>query len=113
MKRASTETLLVSELQRLLQNEVKSSLQDFFQGTLTEASGQSSPTGNNSMNSLNIVINNNANTAVSVNETTGMLNQRQLEINIDQMVANALVDGRQTSGVLRSLFGIAPNLIGR
>jgi hypothetical protein len=37
----------------------------------------------------------------------------QMEITIDQMVAETLMHGRQTSGVLRALFGLVPMLIGR
>lgn len=43
----------------------------------------------------------------------GAFDRRQLEISIDQMVASSLVHGRQTSGVLRALFGLVPSLIGR
>ncbi len=43
----------------------------------------------------------------------GVLDQRHMEATIDQMVAASLVGGRQTSGVLRALFGLVPSLIGR
>jgi hypothetical protein len=38
---------------------------------------------------------------------------KQMETSIDQMVAECLMHGRQTSSVLRALFGIIPSLIGR
>ena len=50
---------------------------------------------------------------VTAAETTDSFDQKTLEITIDQMVANSLLRGRQTSGVLRTLFGIVPSLIGR
>jgi hypothetical protein len=37
----------------------------------------------------------------------------QMEASIDQMVAESLMHGRQTSSVLRALFGLVPILIGR
>jgi len=43
----------------------------------------------------------------------GYFDQKQMEITIDQMVASSLMHGRQTSGVLRLLFGLVPSLIGR
>jgi hypothetical protein len=36
-----------------------------------------------------------------------------MELRIDGMVASSLMHGRQTSGVLRVLFGLVPGLIGR
>jgi hypothetical protein len=46
-------------------------------------------------------------------EMGGFFDYKQMEITIDQMVAESLMHGRQTSGVLRALFGIIPSLIGR
>lgn len=45
--------------------------------------------------------------------TKSIFDQRRLEASIDQLVASSLVNGRQTSGVLRLLFGLVPSLIGR
>jgi hypothetical protein len=42
-----------------------------------------------------------------------IFDNRQMEVMIDQMVAESLMYGRQTTGILRSLFGIIPSLIGR
>jgi hypothetical protein len=39
--------------------------------------------------------------------------RKKLEQTIDQMVASSLVHGRETSAVLRLLFGLVPTLIGR
>jgi hypothetical protein len=41
------------------------------------------------------------------------LTQKQLETSLDHLVASTLVHGQQTSGVLRSMFGLLPSLIGR
>lgn len=62
--------------------------------------------------SLNVVIHNNAGASVSASES-GSFDRKMLEITIDQMVANSLSGGRETTGVLRSLFGITPVLLGR
>lgn len=62
---------------------------------------------------ISIVINNNAGVNVSAETTTGAFNQKYLEITIDQMVSNALVRGRQTTGLLGGLFGLSPGLSGR
>ncbi len=62
---------------------------------------------------VQVIVNNNSSAQVTARETTGVMNQKQLEITIDQMVAQSLAQGRQTTGVLRSLFGLAPGLIGR
>jgi len=69
-------------------------------------------TGPQNAGGMQIVIQNNTNASVSARESGGM-DQKYLEITIDQMVANSLLRGRQTSGVLRSLFGLAPSLLGR
>lgn len=43
----------------------------------------------------------------------GGYGQKEMEMQIDQMVASCLTNGPQTSNVLRILFGIVPSLIGR
>lgn len=62
---------------------------------------------------ITVVINNNTQTSVTARELSTSDDRKYLEITIDQMVANSLLRGRQTSGVLRSLFGLAPDLTGR
>jgi hypothetical protein len=62
---------------------------------------------------MSVIINNNAAATVTAQETTGAFDRKYLEITIDQMVADSLIRGRQTSSVMRSLFGIAPSLLGR
>jgi hypothetical protein len=46
-------------------------------------------------------------------QSSGSLDRRFLETMIDQMVADALVRGRRTTGILAGLFNIAPGLSGR
>jgi hypothetical protein len=98
--------IIQSELQKLLRQEVLSSLAGIF-GT-GQAQGPAPAT-----NGLNVVINNNAQATVSAAERVDAFNQRTLEISIDQMVADSLLRGRQTTGVMRALFGLVPTLIGR
>jgi hypothetical protein len=43
----------------------------------------------------------------------GPLGQKNLELLIDQMVASALLRGRQTTGILGGIFNILPGLSGR
>lgn len=104
-----TEDVVTGELTRLLQQEIASDMRGVFSGGIpgqgTRSGGGNTP--------IAVIINNNSPAQVTVTETTGGLDQRQLEISIDQMVAQSLVQGRQTSGVLRSLFGLAPDLAGR
>lgn len=99
----SYKDIVSSELSKLLRQEIASSLQ----GILTR-----SPMGGGST-SLNVIIHNNAGVSVSAREGVGAMDQKYLEITIDQMVANSLMRGRQTSGVMRTLFGLAPSLMGR
>lgn len=62
---------------------------------------------------ISVVIHNNAAATVTAREGLDALDRKTLEITIDQMVANSLLRGRETGGVLRSLFGLVPALIGR
>ncbi len=96
----------MAELSKLLRQELTAGLRGIFEGLRDTGSGKNA-------GSINVIINNNAGVSVAAREGQGPFNQKQLEITIDQMVANSLMQGRQTSGVLRSLFGLAPGLIGR
>ena len=62
---------------------------------------------------MNITIQNNSSTSVSARQVDDGFDQKSLEITIDQMVANSLLRGRETTGVLRSLFNLVPVLMGR
>ncbi|HYD17055.1 MAG TPA: hypothetical protein VEF76_01085 [Patescibacteria group bacterium] len=94
------EDLITQQLQQLLRQEMAAGIAAAFAGRTQGAGGTS------------IVIHNNTPATVGVSETGGF-DQKQLEITIDQMVANSLVRGRETGGVLRTLFGLVPGLIGR
>lgn len=94
--------IIMDELARVMRAELTSGLRGLFEDM---ASGGGS--------GISIVINNNANAQVSAREGQGPFGQKQLEITIDQMVANALTQGRETSGVMRSIFGLVPGLSGR
>jgi hypothetical protein len=96
--------ILTAELGKLMRQEVMSGIQNLF--------GRSMPQ-NNGPAGMNVIINNNAGVNVSAREGMDGLDRKYLEITIDQMVANSLMRGRQTSGVMRTLFGLAPSLMGR
>lgn len=102
-ERTSSSNIVDQELRSLLRQEVTTGFRDIF--TPEKAGGNAG--------GYSVVINNNAGAQVTARETTGEMDQKQLEVTIDQMVANSLISGRQTSGVLRTLFGLAPTLIGR
>lgn len=95
--------IAAEELGKLLRQELAAGLSGLFggQGRMTAAGG------------MQVVIHNNAGVQVSARESGGGMDQKQLEITIDQMVANSLLRGRQTGGVMRTLFGLAPSLLGR
>ncbi len=105
--RRPVEDIVSSELNRLLRQELGQGLRGIFEDLLGQGQG----------GGLQVIINNNSAAQVSARESVGAMNQKQLEITIDQMVAQSLAQslaqGRQTTGVLRSLFGLAPGLIGR
>ncbi len=95
--------IMTAELGKLLRQEMTANLQGLFgQRPVAESSG-----------GINVVINNNAGVSVSAREGVDGFDRKYLEITIDQMVANSLMRGRQTSGVMRTLFGLAPSLMGR
>lgn len=97
------EDIVATELNRLLRQELAQGLRSVFGEMLGQGQGSG----------MQVIINNNSTAQVSARESAGPMNQKQLEITIDQMVAQSLAQGRQTTSVLRSLFGLAPGLIGR
>jgi hypothetical protein len=101
--------IALQSLSKLLRQEVTEGIGQLFGGS----GGGGRAAGAGAGGTITVVINNNTAAAVSATETTDAFDQKTLEITIDQMVANSLLRGRQTSGVLRSLFGIVPSLIGR
>lgn len=109
--RQPSEAIIGSELSKFLKQEMMSGLGGLFGGKGKSAgTGQSGGFGGGE---LNVIVNNSTPYAVTARETSGAFNQKTLEIMIDQMVADSLMRGRQTSGVLNSMFGLSPNLIGR
>ena len=98
--------IIADELQKLLRQELVTSLGNIF-APMQSSERQGAASG------MNIVINNNGNNSVTAQERVDAFNQRTLEITIDQMVADSLLRGRQTTGVMRSLFGLVPTLMGR
>jgi hypothetical protein len=96
--------IVAAELSSLLRQVIVSGMRGMFEEMMK---------GNAAAQGLNVTIINNAGASISARESGGGMTQKQLEITVDQMVANSLVQGRQTSGVLRALFGIGPGLIGR
>lgn len=99
---SSASDIAKAELVKFLKQELQDSFKNLVGGMGQQGTG-----------GINVIVNNNTAAAVTARETTGAFDRKYLEITIDQMVADSLVRGRQTSGVLRSLFGIAPSLLGR
>lgn len=97
--------MIRSELAKFLSQELQNSFKNIFGGNSGFQSGDAG--------GISIIINNNTPANVTARETSGAFDRKYLEITIDQMVADSLLRGRQTSGVLRSLFGLAPSLMGR
>lgn len=55
---------------------------------------------------VNVTVHNNSTASATVQERTNSQGQREIEIMLDNMVAQSLTRGRQTRSVLRSVFGI-------
>jgi hypothetical protein len=100
-----------AELSKLLREQVKSVFAGVFGGA--QRRGGENAAGGGGAGGIQVVIHNNTPAVVNAQQTTDMFNQKQLEITIDQMVASSLVRGQQTTGVLNSIFGLVPGLIGR
>ena len=111
--RKPIEDILSAELDRLLKQTLSASFSDLFKGLRDGLPNINSAHSDVAGGGLNIIINNNASVSVSAQESQGPFNQKYLEITIDQMVANSLLQGRQTTGVMRTLFGLVPSLTGR
>lgn len=92
------------EMAKFLRHELAAGIATAFGGR-AQAQGGQTP--------LSVVVHNNAGAQVSAQEGYDAFDRKTLEITIDQMVANSLMRGKETGGVLRTLFGIVPSLIGR
>lgn len=105
--RRPSEDIVHSELSKLMRQEISAGLDGIFGRKKKETPDFGAAGG-----TMQVIVNNNTSFSVSARETT-VMNQKSLEITIDQMVADSLMRGRNTTGVLRSLFGLSPNLLGR
>jgi hypothetical protein len=92
--------IVTQELSKLLRQEMAAGIAAVF-------AGQQKTGG------ISVVINNNAGVSVSAREGVDGFDRKMLEITIDQMVANALTRGQETTGILRSIFNLVPALSGR
>lgn len=99
------ENIVVQELSALLRRELVAGIAAAFGRTQAPAAGGAG--------TLSVIIHNNSPAQVTATETTDGFDRRALEITIDQMVASSLARGAETTGILRTLFGLFPNLIGR
>lgn len=90
-----------SALVKELRQEIAAGIAGVFAGRGATAGG------------MNITIQNNSSASISARQVDDGFDQKSLEITIDQMVANSLLRGRETTGVLRSLFNLVPVLMGR
>ena len=91
-----------AELEKLIQKQITSSLKDFLKSSDLFSKGKKS---------LSPLFEQDG--GMAGNQKKNPADQRQMEFYIDQMVAEALMNGKHTSGILRSLFGLVPSLIGR
>lgn len=99
--RRPAQDIATEELSKLLRQELAAGISAVFAG------------GGRGGGGVSVVIHNNTPAQVGASESTDAFDRKTLEITIDQMVANSLARGRETGGVLRSLFGIVPSLLGR
>ena len=102
-RRRSSEDIINEALIKLVQKEVVSGLAVIFGNMPRKGGNSGSMIGDNAFSPF-------------IEEQSpggGNFDRRQMEISIDEMVASSLMHGRQTSGVLRTLFGLVPKLIGR
>jgi hypothetical protein len=93
----SAKQIASSSLERYVQGEIEKQMMKIFTPN----------TGNNRRDDRG------GNPYVSPQTRNGGFDARSMESVIDQMIAASLVRGKETSSVLRTLFGIVPTLIGR
>lgn len=95
--------IITQELSKLLRQEMAAGIAAAFAGFNAQQQGQG----------LNVIIHNNAGVPVSAQQGMDAFDRKTLEITIDQMVANALTRGQETTGILRAVFNLVPALTGR
>ncbi|MFH1158063.1 MAG: hypothetical protein V1721_04165 [Pseudomonadota bacterium] len=101
-RRRPSQDILNDALIKLIQKEVMSGLAGIFGDTPRKGEKGGAMIGDNAFTPF-----------IGQPPVGGNFDRRQMEISIDEMVASTLMHGRQTSGVLRTLFGLVPSLIGR
>lgn len=91
--------IVTEELSQLMRREIMTGIAMAF--------------GGNRQQGVSVVVNNNANVGVTATERNDGQDRKVIEIMIDQMVANALARGPETTSLLRAFYGLLPNLLGR
>lgn len=94
------------ELRKLLYSQVRASIRNIFGPPPSEKDEDAGGWERRRFPDGNVIFN-------ARDRDRGPFDQRKMEFMVDQMVASSLMHGRQTSGVLRVLFGLVPSLIGR
>ncbi|MEZ0226533.1 MAG: hypothetical protein ACAH83_18395 [Alphaproteobacteria bacterium] len=106
-------TVVTQELSLLLRKELTTGIAALLNGGKTSPLSGLFPGAPARDGGISVVIHNNTPAAVTATPGLDSFDRKSLEITIDQMVANALTQGSETTGILRSLFGLVPGLIGR
>jgi hypothetical protein len=109
----SAESIVTQELSTLLRKELTDGISSLFGNGKSSPLAGLFPSAAARDNGISVIINNNSAATVTATPATDSFDRKSLEITIDQMVANALTQGTETTGILRSLFGLVPSLIGR
>lgn len=104
-------SVVVQELSSLLRKELTAGIASLFAGKASPSGGVFPAAARDQ--GFSVIIHNNTPAAVTATRSMDSFDRKSLEITIDQMVANALTQGAETTGILRSLFGLVPGLIGR
>lgn len=105
--------IVTQELSSLLRRELTAGIAALFNGGKTSPLAGLLPGPASRDSGVSVVIHNNTPAAITATPSMDSFDRKSLEITIDQMVANALTQGTETTGILRSLFGLVPGLIGR
>ncbi len=113
MARNNGMTLIMNELSSLLRQELTSTLREALNGGMADTARSAATKQRTEPPAIQVIVNNHAAANVTAQEKTDSMDQKTLEITIDQMVASSLVRGQQTTGVMRGIFGLMPSLINR
>jgi hypothetical protein len=110
---ADAGSIVTQELSSLLRKELTAGIAALFNGGKASPLSSLFPGAALRESGISVIIHNNTPAAVTATPSLDSFDHKSLEITIDQMVANALTQGAETTGILRSLFGLVPGLIGR